>query len=814
VSERDFQYTPIEKSGSVFFGADDNIMLNYGYSNTYESSYNGRGEYNIEAANLINDENPYYSTSYMQQITAGRSVFVVSSNGYMWYRPNSWSHRPQHLLYRGCSDGGVCSPFAGLCRTSDNKARDIVLHFDRDVNGNPVTSGGFASVAANFIDVFTKFEYFGGSGSGLHSVPEMHSLRRENVVGYGLFMKSQFNGVMPEKRRATCEGCNDRSNFPIGGETGGSQNTAEWPYIGFHDDARIHTHSQKSLIEAPVIEFFGHAELDSHTAAGRGGSLTLKCDSLIFHDSAVFAGSATTLQTYTSGTQRTNDMRYGVVNDRGESTRFYRQYGVAIEMPDHNTPVLEFGYQRCTEPTNAGHAAPNLRSTDGLESTPTVGGDVIVSFKRNFTLPILNTVVANHARISFIGDLFDSTYGGDVIDACVRTELLRIRNCVEFYTDPNAPENRRGSLKMTSREQMPSTNATGIFPRHLHLEPGSELSLPGENSLEVIIETTVGGYGDLHENVLVKANGILAPGRASLMEGDCLNPYKQGKLTLHNLTMEKGAVLRISVGSDNCMINESGEMVNCTQTDTLVVQDSIFMFDRIPVEVLSETEFLDEGCYLFLEYGDTQEGGLSPEYVKHLELVRSQYNDYFFGFDFSTPGKVFLCVTTFPAPIVQRYIDLPLVDGVTTNPGNGLYYVRNGEDFSFMAAFSGEPLKVTATGAYSFQTIDLDANAEILGNNRYLYRISHVIEPWTVSIGPAPSTVANDGVALYRQRVWAHKKTLYVDVDTDDLVSIYNMTGVLYHKTTVPPGLKTFTLDRGVYIVTLQDSSVHKVIIQ
>jgi len=33
LSERDFKYYSSQKSGSVFFGADENIMMNYGFSN-------------------------------------------------------------------------------------------------------------------------------------------------------------------------------------------------------------------------------------------------------------------------------------------------------------------------------------------------------------------------------------------------------------------------------------------------------------------------------------------------------------------------------------------------------------------------------------------------------------------------------------------------------------------------------------------------------------------------------------------------------------------------------------------------------------
>ena len=834
VSERDFQYTPIENSGSVFFGADDNIMMNYGYSNDAPRTagvdgylYEGRGEYEIRGTYagtpLVDRPNPYYSTAYMPEIEAYRAIFNVNEDGYMWYRnayssDNSTWPRKLHRMYRGCSDsnGSDCSGYTGVCKTTDNFARPLEFNFAYDVYNAPINSGGLGIVATNYIDMFTAFTFHGGSGSGMAAVPGMNTLHGESVKGYGLYMKSLFTADSVEKRRATCEGCDEKSSYPIGGTKGSSDaslETTEWTYIGFHDDARIHTNNQKSLIEAPVVEFFGHAQLDTETERGTKTRLTVKADSLIFHDSAIFEGSALELIPYTTGTPRTSDMRYGVINDKGNSTKFYNFYGPAITMPDRETPVLELGYQRCNEPNNTPFTAPNLRSQKGLESAPKVGGDIIVSFKHGFSLPIYNSVVANHARISFISDSIDQTPGGEYVDTYIRTDLLRIRNKVEFYTDPSQPMYRKGVLKMTSEEQMPTVKETGIYPRHLHLEPGSELSIPGEDSLIVIATTAVGGFGNLHEDVFVKANGVIAPGFASLMEGDCQTAYTQGKMTIHNLTMEKDAVFRISIGNGNrCYDAATNTYPYCTQTDTLVVQDTIYFNETIPLVVLPETETLDPGCYLFLIYGDSLEGRTSPEYVKNLKLVEDRYGDYFFALDFSERGKVYLCVTTHKIQDVRRYVDIPQVEGVITNPIVGRYYVYGHQDFTFTASFSGSPLKVKALGYYSGAERDLDLTADWVREGTYSYTIYQVVEPWQVVIGPEPSTVSNDGI--HNRRIWAHKNTLYVNADREEVVSIYNMTGVLYKRVEIPEGLEKFTLERGVYVVTLKDGSVHKIVIK
>ncbi|MDR2776042.1 MAG: T9SS type A sorting domain-containing protein, partial [Tannerella sp.] len=339
------------------------------------------------------------------------------------------------------------------------------------------------------------------------------------------------------------------------------------------------------------------------------------------------------------------------------------------------------------------------------------------------------------------------------------------------------------------------------------------LSLPGENSLIVIPTTVVGGYGNIHENVFVKADGILAPGYASLMEGDCRTPHSQGILTIHNLQMEKDAVLRVSVGRRR--LNVGGRMVDTTMMDMIAVEDMVFFTDgKVALEVLTEMETLEEGCYEFMTYGDTV--GVSREYVKNLVLKTQRYGDSYFALDFSEAGKVRLCVTEIEMPEIRRHVDLPSVEGVTTVPEARRHYVRGYENFEFTATFTGSPLKVKATGFYSGRTVDLDRTAEPAGDNTWRYTIYRTVEPWTVYIGPEASDVSN-GVLLPEgsQRIWTYRNTLYINSGKDDVVSIYNMAGVLQQKTDVGEGVRRITLERGLYVVTLNDgSAVHKIVIR
>jgi hypothetical protein len=769
VSERDFRYLPTANSGSVFFGADDNIMLNYGNSN---SRYDAAAVYRLT-------ENPFYYTVYEGYVDGLASTYSVNTDGYLFYKsypPN----RQSHLLYRGCTD------LAGVCRTTANGARDLTFDFRNSV------SGGLALVASNYIDLFTKFDYYGGTGSGLHAVPGRATLHGEAVAGYGLYIKSQFNGDgsnYPEHRRATCDDCGT-SSFPIEGSA--SRSIHEMTYIGFHDDARIHTNNQPSLLEAPVIEFFGAAELDTETGKGSRTRIVLKGDSLIFHDSAIFHGNGLELSPFTvDASQRLNDMRYGVVNDRGKTREHYSVYGAAIEMEDRGLPALELGYGRCCEP--------------GV--TPV--GDVTVAFKQGFRLPVFNTVVANNARISFLTDDYDGVGGGEYTDAFVRADLLRIRNNVEFYADPQ-------QLVMTAQAQLDDDRmaGAGMYTRHLHLDPGGELSLSGRKPLVVTSSTVVGGYGKINEDLIVKAGGIVAPGRASLMEGDCRTPLEHGTLTVSSLEMEKDAVLRIAIA--NRQVNSGDRSETAMPADVIHVEDRVFFTDNsVLLEVLPESaeETFDAGSYVFMTYDDTS--GASGEYVRNFVLVKQRYGENYFTLDFSEAGKVKLTVTKFPEPEIRRYVDLPEVEGVTTNPEPRRHYVKGHEDFEFAATFSGAPLKVQATGFYSGQTIDLDETAKSLGGDTRLYTIYQVTEPWTVFIGPEPaSSDVSNALPPSLPRVWAIRNTLCINAGTDETASIYTMSGVLRQRTSLSEGLHRITLERGLYIVTLKDGSAHRILIR
>ena len=90
-----------------------------------------------------------------------------------------------------------------------------------------------------------------------------------------------------------------------------------------------------------------------------------------------------------------------------------------------------------------------------------------------------------------------------------------------------------------------------------------------------------------------------------------------------------------------------------------------------------------------------------------------------------------------------------------------------------------------------------------------------IVEAWTIIFGTDLedlSGVSND--AINGVRVWSHKNTLYFNVDAENIASVYTMTGVLYKQVELPAGQSSLELERGMYVITMKDGTVHKVTIK
>ena len=165
------------------------------------------------------------------------------------------------------------------------------------------------------------------------------------------------------------------------------------------------------------------------------------------------------------------------------------------------------------------------------------------------------------------------------------------------------------------------------------------------------------------------------------------------------------------------------------------------------------------------------------------------------------------------APVIQRRVDLPKMDGTKTIPEPGEYYIESRKDFTFYATFDGAPLPIKAKGFYSNTIRDLDHNAELQADGSYKYTIRQVLEPWTIFVDESVNNQESvNNHYIGNRSVWAEGSTLYMNTDKPSTVKIYTLTGILIKKEEVN-GRKTIQLSAGFYIIDI-DNKQYKAIIK
>ena len=744
---QDFEYKAEGNSGSVFVGADNNIKLNYG-----------------GLTNIGTRQDPFLSTD--------RETY-----------PNGAVKK----IGRGYKHGGGCDRFYHCdLDGSENQARDLILDFNG--GGTPVTSGGFAAVASDMIDVYKNLIYKGGNGSGLSTVPETGTLHGEDVAGYGLFMKTQANKhnwtdnilLQAPKCPTTCA--------PTGCGEGGRPATAflhNTVRMTFHSDARFYAENQHVHLESPVIETFGVLELNAEDNAGAKAMITIKTDSLICHDSLIRKGKGKVQLTTWSGLPK-------------------------------DQPIIKLGYSRKAAPFK--EYAYDDGSTEKLcrECVTHYKGKVyapgetpldtmFVKFGPDTEWERQNVMVVDHTVISFLTDSFDHVKGGDVLHARYFVDTTKIRNQVEFWTDPK--HERDGHLELISEEQMGSKDYAGLYTRHLHLEPigacgrpTSELWLPGL-ALDVITTSTFGGFGIQYTDVHVENGANLNPGFTSLrLRGQC---YEQacGTLTMKDLRLDGGSELHFSVGTTKGL---NGEYSDAIDVDRLTTYGPV----NVNIEI-RPCEKMQKRCYPIMYYKS-----VTPNSLNNLKLnprkVKIDGEEYPLSLNVSTDGIVYVCVGDAVTPGLTHTVTMPETAGVKTTPSKGIYPLPTRTSFRFSATYSGaKPLVVRTNRKVNGQQEVL--NGVKNANGEYEYIVPSVQQEVTLTFGP--DVVANE-LLTAGTAVWSHGEKIYIRVERADIASIYSVAGQLVKRVDLPEGDTSIPMSRGAYVITLKDGSVHKVIVK
>ena len=736
---QDFQFKAHGASGSVFVGADNNIKLNYG-----------------GLQNIGTRHDPFLSKDYTPCRDGGQAKIGYGYDG----------------TY--CGDNLHCDAIE-----SENKARPFLMRFDKDANGTAITKGGFAAVASDYIDVYKKFAYYGGSGSGMGSVPGTGTLHGETVSGYGLFMKTQANkgnwNVNIFENNPTCP-------TPCDGTNCGHDYLHMVSRMTFHDDAYIEAHNQEVMLWSPVIETFGDMTLDSEKDKGSKTEITLKADSLIFHSDFVKKGKNIKLSTWSGLHKDLPIMKFGHMRK--------------------TPPFVEAKKDDCDAITECVPCYRYIRfSKDPLHMLDTI----TIKFGDDAYMERLNTVIFDHTVLTCLTDSFDHVKGGAVQNAQIRTDTFKIRNQVDLFADEK--HERDAHLELISEEQMGSKDYAGIYTKHLHMEPigacgtpYSELWTSDDLALDVITTSIFGGFGFIHSDVHVENGGHLNAGFTSLrLKGMC---YEQmcGTQRMKDLRLDVGAQLHFSVGTSKGL---NGEYSDAIEVDRLTTYGSV----DVNIEI-RPCEKIEKRCYPIIYYKS-----VTPNSLNQLKLnprkVKIDGEEYPLHLNLGTDGVVYVCVGDAQPVDINRTVTLPSVSGVKTDPGAGIWDVKSRGNFKFKATYSGsKPLAVrtnrTVNGVPEMLTGTKNANGE------YEYVVPNVQQDITLSIGP--DYVSNQ--LLAGTAVWSHGEMIYIRVDRADIASIYSVAGQLVRKVDLPEGDTSIPMSRGAYVITLKDGSVHKVIVK
>ena len=737
---QDFEYKAHGSSGSVFIAADNNIKLNYG-----------------GLQNIGTRHDPFLSQDYEACPDGGLKKIG-----------------PGYKAGGGCGDSLHCD-----ADSNENKARTFLMKFDKDANGTAITSGGFGAVASDYIDVYKKFAYYGGSGSGMGTVPTTGTLHGEGVSGYGLFMKTQANKGNWDtnifENTPTCP-------TPCDGTNCGHDYLHMVSRMTFHDDAYIEAHNQKVMLWSPVVETFGLMTLNTEKDAGGNTEITLKADSLIFHDDFIKKGNHVKLSTWSGLHKDLPIMKFGHMRK--------------------TPPFIEAKRSDCQTYTECVPCYRYIRySKDPLHMLDTI----TIKFGDGAYLERLNTVVFDHTVLTCLTDSFDHVKGGEVQHAQIFTDTFKIRHQVDLFADEK--HERDAHLELISEEQMGSKNYAGIYTKHLHMEPigacgtpYSELWTSDDLALDVITTSIFGGFGFIHSDVHVENGAHLNAGFTSLrLKGMCYE-HKCGTQRMKDLRLDVGAQLHFSVGTTKGL---NGEYSDAIEVDRLTTYGSV----DVNIEI-RPCEKMEKRCYPIIYYKS-----VTPNSLNQLKLnprrVVIDGEEYPLHLNIGTDGVVYVCVGDAQPVDINRTVTLPSVSGVKTDPVAGIWDVKSRGNFKFKATYSGsKPLAVrtnrTVNGVPEMLTGTKNANGE------YEYIVPNVQQEITLSIGP--DYVSNQ--LLAGTAVWSHGEMIYIRVDRADIASIYSVAGQLVRKVDLPEGDTSIPMSRGAYVITLKDGSVHKVIVK
>ena len=163
-------------------------------------------------------------------------------------------------------------------------------------------------------------------------------------------------------------------------------------------------------------------------------------------------------------------------------------------------------------------------------------------------------------------------------------------------------------------------------------------------------------------------------------------------------------------------------------------------------------------------------------------------------------------------PKIKHQVRINVYNGVTSSIPAGVYHAASQSDFvitfSPESGYSLEYVKVTTGSIW----MDEQGGLKVVHNTNgsitvTCQRVTSPLDIILTNISP----VGNDSVD--KTAIWTRKNNLYVKTSEDCLLKIYTLNGELFKEQILQSGTTNLTLPQGIYIVTLDNGTTQKIVI-
>lgn len=162
-------------------------------------------------------------------------------------------------------------------------------------------------------------------------------------------------------------------------------------------------------------------------------------------------------------------------------------------------------------------------------------------------------------------------------------------------------------------------------------------------------------------------------------------------------------------------------------------------------------------------------------------------------------------------PIIRDVI-LPKINDVITDPGEGVHHVRSKSDFVFTlylgSSYQGKMPKISTSRGEKADREGVIVKRN--DNGSYQVTIRQVQESLEIFMG---FTVGNETVSS--TRVWVNQSKLHVRLfESASVVTVYTLSGQVYQQLHLTAGETVVPMEKGVYLVTFDNGTSQKVVVQ